>query len=393
MQRLGLAVGARRRRAGRRSRLAGAGGARAGGRGGRARGRASRRARGARRLRGENGGHSTGPLVRGCRSRPARHPSCGWAATRSIGREAAGFVRECAGAGTPVGQRSPSRARRATHACGAVTRWTPRDASSTGRDGRFRDARRFARFVAFARCRPVRAAPPGSRAGGLVSRTRHAPVGGRPAGTVGSARALRSRSSARRRALALGVVVTAGCLVAGCTGGGEPAPSPPVETSAEPSVTGTPEPEPTTTGPPKPERPAAMDRDDAEGAAAAAEYFLELYPYVMATGDTADWEAMSHSQCDTCSDFLEQARTISLRDDVFSGGTVAATVDEPGRYVRDEATGLQPLDLTFEQEPISIVDKDGAEVFSTPMESDTRRVEMGTLDGEWIVVTIGEIPS
>nr|WP_146177626.1 DUF6318 family protein [Sphaerisporangium cinnabarinum] len=208
-----------------------------------------------------------------------------------------------------------------------------------------------------------------------------------------SARALRSRSSARRRALALGVVVTAGCLVAGCTGGGDPAPSPPVETSTEPSVTEPPEPEPTTTGPPKPERPAAMERDDAEGAAAAAEYFLELYPYVMATGDTAEWEAMSHSQCDTCSDFLEQARTISLRDDLFSGGRVVATVDEPGRYVRDEATGLQPLDLTFEQEPISILDKDGTEVFSTSIESDTRRVEMGTLDGEWVVVTIGEMPS
>ncbi|MFF8346246.1 DUF6318 family protein [Cellulosimicrobium funkei] len=393
MQRLDLAVGARRRRAGRRSRRAWAARARPGGRGGGARRGAAGRARGARGLRGENGGHSTGPLVRGCRSRPARHPSYGWAASRSIGSGGASFVREWAGAGTGVGQRSPSRARRATRTCGAVTWWTPRDASSTGRDGRFRVARRFARFVAFARCRPVRAAPPGSRAGGLVSRTRHAPVGGRPAGTVGSARALRSRSSARRRTLALGVVVTAGCLVAGCTGGGEPAPSPPVETSAEASVTETPEPEPTTTGPPKPERPAAMERDDAEGAAAAAEYFLELYPYVMATGDTADWEAMSHSQCDTCSDFLEQARTISLRDDVFSGGTVAATVDEPGRYVRDEATGLQPLDLTFEQEPISIVDRDGAEVFSTSMESDTRRVEMGTLDGEWIVVTIGEIPS
>ncbi|GED09362.1 hypothetical protein CCE02nite_13610 [Cellulosimicrobium cellulans] len=202
-----------------------------------------------------------------------------------------------------------------------------------------------------------------------------------------------ARPSARRRALTLGVALVVGCMAAACSGSTEPDPTRSVETSEEPSPTEPPEPSPTETGPVKPERPAAMDRDDAEGAAAAAEYYIELYPYVMATGDTAEWEAMSHSQCGTCSDFIEQARAISLRHDLFSGGTVSATVDEPRRYLRDEATGLQPLDLTFEQDPILIVDKDGTEVFSTSAESDTRRVEMGTLESEWIVVTIGEMPS
>ncbi len=50
-----------------------------------------------------------------------------------------------------------------------------------------------------------------------------------------------------------------------------------------------------------------MEREDAEGAAAAAEYFIELYPYVMATGDTEEFEAMSHRACGFCDDALEQA--------------------------------------------------------------------------------------
>src|SRR5690606_13769770 len=51
---------------------------------------------------------------------------------------------------------------------------------------------------------------------------------------------------------------------------------------------------------PAPERPAAMDRDDVEGAKAAAQYFIELYPYVYATGDLDEWRAMSHEECVFC---------------------------------------------------------------------------------------------
>ena len=37
-----------------------------------------------------------------------------------------------------------------------------------------------------------------------------------------------------------------------------------------------------------PEPPAELERTDEVGAAAAAEYFLELYPYVLQTGDVED---------------------------------------------------------------------------------------------------------
>ncbi len=192
--------------------------------------------------------------------------------------------------------------------------------------------------------------------------------------------------------LALSAVVAVGLVVAGCTDD-EPDPRPSVEETVEPSPTETPEPEPAETSPTKPERPAAMDRDDAEGAAATAEYFIELYPYVMTTGDTAEWEAMSLPECQACAGFIDQARTIAERQDVFSGGEITATVGDPGLYVRDVATGIQPLDLEFRQEAMSISDTEGTEIFSSAAEASTKRVEMGMRDGQWTVVTIGDLPS
>lgn len=201
------------------------------------------------------------------------------------------------------------------------------------------------------------------------------------------------RVGARRRVIAVGVVVAVGWVVAGCTGGDDPGPSPSSEEPVSPSPSETPEPEPTQTGPAKPERPAAMDRDDAEGAAAAAEYFLELYPYVMTTGDTAEWEAMSLPECEACVGFIDQARMIAERGDTFTGGETDATVEDPGRYVRDEATGIMPLDVAYTQAEMLIVDSAGAELFSSPGATEDRRMELGLREGSWVVLTIVPIPA
>src|SRR5690606_19735685 len=84
-------------------------------------------------------------------------------------------------------------------------------------------------------------------------------------------------------------------LLAGCTGGepepeGSELPLPAsVAASASPSASVSPEPseEAEAEGP---ERPAAMDKKDADGAAAAAEYFLSLYDYMLTTGDSSRFE-------------------------------------------------------------------------------------------------------
>ena len=55
---------------------------------------------------------------------------------------------------------------------------------------------------------------------------------------------------------------------------------------------------------PKPERPAGMDKNTPEGAIATAEYFLALYPYMHATGDLSDWQAMSTPDCGFCNNVI-----------------------------------------------------------------------------------------
>ncbi|WP_418606211.1 DUF6318 family protein [Georgenia sp. SUBG003] len=64
----------------------------------------------------------------------------------------------------------------------------------------------------------------------------------------------------------------------------------------------------------KPVPPDAMARDDVAGAEAAAQYFLELYPYVYATGDLAEWKAMSDPECVFCQSVVDNV------EELYSGG-------------------------------------------------------------------------
>ena len=83
-----------------------------------------------------------------------------------------------------------------------------------------------------------------------------------------------------------------------------------------------------------PEKPARMSENSPEGAVAAAEYFISLYPYVYATGDLAEWDAMSEESCVFCS---------SVHDNVTelpdSGGWA-----EPGTADVNSATVEPPAD-------------------------------------------------
>ena len=159
---------------------------------------------------------------------------------------------------------------------------------------------------------------------------------------------VRSSSRARRRSLALGVVVAVGLVVAGCTGGDEPEPSPTVEETVHPTPTETPEPTPTEAGPAKPERPAAMDRTDGAGAAAAAEYFLSLYGYVLATGDTTEWDAMTWAEtCEFCTNVHADAAEIAAAGDAYEGAEITVSSVTPGEL--DTFVGAYPVVADFAQ--------------------------------------------
>lgn len=205
--------------------------------------------------------------------------------------------------------------------------------------------------------------------------------------------AVRASGSGSRRAAAAALAGV--LLLAGCTGG-EPEPEESelplpasVTASASPSASVSPEPseEAEAEGP---ERPAAMDKKDADGAAAAAEYILSLEKPMMVTGDTAEWEARSHRSCEYCESRLDQAKTIAQRGDVFTGGDVEVVVDKV--YQRDVVTGIWPMDITGHESATTILDAKGETVFTSESAVAERRAELALRDGEWVLVELGQIP-
>ncbi|KLN34445.1 hypothetical protein FB00_12180 [Cellulosimicrobium funkei] len=187
----------------------------------------------------------------------------------------------------------------------------------------------------------------------------------------------------------MGAVVAVGSVVAGCTGGGDPGPSPTVEEPVVTSPSETPEPTPTETGPAKPERPAAMERDDVEGAAAAAEYFLELYPYVMATGDTVEWDAMTWTEtCTFCTSVSQDAATVQDQAETFTGAQISVSNPDVGAF--DDFLGGYPIIFDFEQTPHRRVAQDGTVVSEDDGDAGRLQIDVLNREGAWLVLAVGD---
>lgn len=157
-----------------------------------------------------------------------------------------------------------------------------------------------------------------------------------------------------------------------------------------PAPSETPKPTPTETGPVKPERPAAMERDDAEGAAAAAEYFLELYPYVMATGDTTEWDAMTWAEtCGFCTGVRDTALEIRSAGDFYSGSDTTVDSAEAGEV--DTLTGGRAVIVDVVQGPHIRTASDG-EVITEGGEVAARlHVDVLFTQGQWYIVGASEM--
>lgn len=201
--------------------------------------------------------------------------------------------------------------------------------------------------------------------------------------------------TARRTALTVLAMTSllVGVLTA-CSSAEEPVgPVSPTPTSTATTTQSSPSPSPTPSAEAdsdKPERPAAMDKRDAEGAAAAAEYFIALYPYIMKTGDTDEFKAMSHKACGYCTATLENEKWLRDNDANFSGGEMTTSLEKT--YQRDTVTGLFPLDIRVIQKPILITDSVGSEVDSVKQSVLIARVEVGLRDGEWVIATVTHKP-
>ena len=123
---------------------------------------------------------------------------------------------------------------------------------------------------------------------------------------------------------ALAAGFAASIVLAGCSGEPSTPPTTPPATTADPSPTPTPTPTPTPDAATPPQRPD-MSTVDADTAEAVATYFVALFPYAFASGDLADWDALSHPACVYCASVragVDEFRAEGLRS---VGGEVAVT--------------------------------------------------------------------
>ncbi|KRD43719.1 hypothetical protein ASE38_05775 [Cellulomonas sp. Root930] len=134
----------------------------------------------------------------------------------------------------------------------------------------------------------------------------------------------------------------------------------------------------------KPERPAALDEPPSvEGAVAVAEYFVDLFPYINATGDLADWGRLSHPECIFCADSNDSVQAKVTLGHHDEGGSIdvvsrTATEVEPGAWYT--------VTLEFAQAPSVTVDAAGALIEEFP-EAKTIRSNLVVLwqGGTWQV--------
>ncbi|NOV97137.1 DUF6318 family protein [Isoptericola halotolerans] len=191
---------------------------------------------------------------------------------------------------------------------------------------------------------------------------------------------------------ASGALALVALLLAGCTGP-EPAPDPGTTAEAAPSPSATaaessptPSPTPVVVAP---ERPAAMDDDGYEGAEAAAVYFQLLDTYMMKTGDTTEWEAMSHPECNTCANRLEQAQTIAANGDRFEGGETSVQVLHT--YEQDEPTGGWPLDVEVTTQEVTITGPEGTDIAQFASTQGVVRMELIRHGGQWAILGVAPL--
>ena len=152
----------------------------------------------------------------------------------------------------------------------------------------------------------------------------------------------------------MAMAVLAVCALAACTNDPADPPTTPPVTSAAPSPSATPTPTPTPDAAVPPERPD-MSRVDTATAEAVAVYFLELYPYVLATADLADWDALSHPDCVFCGSVRQGVLDLQAAGRHSVGGLV--TVGET--RITQTSDDMWLVQFRMEQAPSSTVDANG----------------------------------
>ena len=135
---------------------------------------------------------------------------------------------------------------------------------------------------------------------------------------------------------------------------------------------------------PPPERPEQMSENTAEGAAAAAVYFFNLYQYAFVTGDTKDFEAISSPQCVYCQSALKSMK--NLHADGGWGDPWSVTVESVKYYDPNPGYDYSRVDITLSWGETVSHSGDGQTTNTEPPEeSKTFILAMGYTNSGWFV--------
>ncbi|MGV8968134.1 MAG: DUF6318 family protein [Cellulomonas sp.] len=168
------------------------------------------------------------------------------------------------------------------------------------------------------------------------------------------------------RGLVAALLTALALALSACTGTAAPAPL--ASTTAGtviPASPTTPPPGPTPSPAPisPPARPAAMDRNDTEGALAAMTYFIALYSYAYASGDLSEWQAMSDPECVFCAGLTTDVQGAVADGSTVVGGELTIISSEASAA---PAANIFRVDLTVSQTAYEAVDKSGTITSSGP---------------------------
>lgn len=135
---------------------------------------------------------------------------------------------------------------------------------------------------------------------------------------------------------------------------------------------------------PAPQKPENMDENSSEGAIATAIYFVQLYPYVYATGDLEQWKSMSRQDCLFCNSVITNVKELHE-----SGGWKdpwVHTITQTGYSDPGPGSEYSRIDILFDQEAAYKYDGTGAPPEVNESQTNTLLIlAMKYEDGRWIV--------
>jgi len=183
-----------------------------------------------------------------------------------------------------------------------------------------------------------------------------------------------------RLATATLATATVLALVTAC-GTTEPGPT----ASPTTSLSATPSPTPTATALAEPTKPPEMERNDEVGAIAAAEYFMELYNYVIQTGDLGPWDAAADRNCGFCSNVSSDLRPVYAEGGKYLGGLVTITSTRLVGF--DETLRVHAVEVTYEESESRVLDSDEEVVKHTDARSGWLVLDVGASPDGWRLLT------